>query len=231
MSLQSLPSYLRPREKARRQGLASLSDAELLALLLRTGSIHHDVLETAHHLLEHVNGLHGFLHVSEHQLMAIPGIHAIKALELQGLIELHRRLARVAQGESIRIETPSHVFALLQAECQGLHQETFFGLFLNARRQLISYKALFTGTLNSTMVHPRDLFREAIARNSAYVVIAHNHPSGDITPSDADKHLTKRMVDIGIELAIPVLDHVIIGHDRYRSLLHQTNDEMLTINR
>lgn len=231
MSLHSLPSYLRPREKARRQGLASLSDAELIALLLRTGSIHHDVLDTAQHLLDRVNGLHGFLHVSEHQLLTIPGIHTIKAMELLGLIELHRRLSRVSQGESIRIETPSHVFALLHSECQGLHQETFYGVFLNACRQLIGYKALFTGTLNGTLVHPRDLFREAISRNSAYVVIAHNHPSGDVTPSEADRHLTKRLVDIGIELAIPVLDHVIIGHDRYHSLLHQTHDEMLPLTR
>lgn len=227
MSLKSIPSFLRPREKARRLGLASLSDVELLALLLRTGSVHHDALETAAHLLDTVQGLHGFLHVNEQQLMDIPGIHAVKALELQALIELHRRLSRVAQGDSIRIETPAHVFSLLQSECQGLHQETFYGLFLNARRQLIAYKALFTGTLNGTLVHPRDLFREAISRNSAYVVIAHNHPSGDVTPSEADRTLTKRLVDLGIELAIPVLDHVIIGHDRFYSLIHSHNDEML----
>lgn len=226
VSIKNVPMHLRPREKAHRLGCGSLNDEELLALILKTGTAQHDVLAVAHHLLNHVQGLGGLLHATEKELCEVPGIHRAKAMEILAMLELHRRIARTSIGDAVRIETPAHVYAILHSECRGLKQETLFGLFLNAKRQLIAYKSLFTGTLNGSLVHPRDLFREAIARNSAFVIIAHNHPSGDVTPSLADRQVTKRLMDLGIELAIPVLDHVIIGHDQFYSLVHEKDDEM-----
>lgn len=219
MGIDHIPKHLRPREKAQRLGFATLSDTEIIALFLGTGTQKHHVMEVAENLLKSLNGVQGLLHATIHQLKQIEGIHTAKATELLALAELHRRIARTSINEIARIETPQEVYQLLVPECIGLTQEVFFGIFLNARHQLIAYKSLFTGTVNGAMVHPRDLFREAIARNAASIIIAHNHPTGDTTPSDADRHLTERLLSLGKELAIPVLDHVIIGADKYYSFV------------
>ena len=217
MSIIHIPKHLRPREKAHRLGFSALSDAELLAIFLGTGTKKMNVLEMSEHVLNQINGVQGLLRSSISQLCQIEGINTAKATELLAISELYRRIARSSYPEIERIETTKQVHALLAPECIDMKQECFFGIFLNARHQLIAYKVLFTGTVNGAMVHPRDIFREAISRNASSIIIAHNHPTGDVTPSDADRQLTRRLIQLGKELALPILDHVIIGIDTFYS--------------
>ncbi|WP_010498624.1 RadC family protein [Paenibacillus elgii] len=218
MTLRDVPSEDRPRERMMLYGAQALSNAELLAILLRTGTYQESAVHVAQRLLLECGGLRMLTDMSMEQLTEIKGIGEAKALQIQAGIELGRRLARSTMNETVTIRSPQDVAALLMEDLRYLQKEHFVCLFLNTKNHVIGQETLSMGSLNASIVHPREVFRAAIKRSSASIVCAHNHPSGDPTPSPEDVEITKRLVQAGEIVGIDVLDHIVIGDKRYVSL-------------
>lgn len=218
---QLVPKYERPRERLLLNGTASLSDAELLAVLLRTGYERENALGLAHRLLSTFGDLHGISQASHEELLKIKGIGPVKAAEIRAAFELGRRSAqnRAVYRSSIRL--PRDVADLMMPEMRHLTQEHFVCLYLNTKNQVMGKQTVFVGSLDASIVHPREVFREAIKRSSASIICLHNHPSGDPTPSREDIAVTKTLQQAGDLIGISLLDHVIIGDGRYISLKEQ----------
>nr|WP_272949962.1 DNA repair protein RadC [Brevibacillus laterosporus] len=221
MKLKNVPTYERPRERLLRQGSAALSDVELLAILLRTGTEKDSVQGVAQRLLAVFGDLQQLATASHEELTDISGIGPVKAVEIQAALELGRRSALKVRDIRISIRLPRDVAEYMMPEMAGLVQEHFVCLFLNTKNQVIGKKTVFVGSLDSSIVHPRDIYREAIKRSSASIICLHNHPSGDPAPSKEDINVTKILLQAGDLVGIPLLDHVIIGDGRYVSLKEQ----------
>ncbi|RUS47651.1 DNA repair protein RadC [Cohnella sp. AR92] len=217
-TMRELPADDRPRERMQRHGSESLSHAELLAILLRTGTRNESAVHLAQRILNDCGGLRRFAERSWEELTHIRGIGPAKALQLQASIELGRRVARSRLPEMPRISRPQDAADLLMEELRHYREEHFVCLFLNTKNQVIGRQTLSIGSLNASIVHPREVFRAAIRRSSASILCAHNHPSGDPTPSPEDIQLTKRLAEAGQLLGIELLDHLVIGDNRYISL-------------
>lgn len=214
-----LPGKIRPRELAMEQGVEHVSDEILLAILLRTGGRRgQSVLDLARRLLRaHHYSLDLLADASVEELVALAdGIGPVKALELRAALELGRRAAAAAPPEQWPlIREPSPVVTLLGPEAETLQQEVFWILPLNVKYRLLRSPIPITrGLLNASLVHPREVFREAIRATAAAVILAHNHPSGDPRPSTEDLQITRRLVEVGRVVGIPVLDHIILGGRR-----------------
>jgi DNA repair protein RadC len=216
--LRELPADERPRERMQRQGPAALSHAELLAILLRTGTRNESAVRLAERILNECGGLRRFAERSWDELTHIRGIGPVKALQLQASIELGRRVARSRLPETVRITRPQDAADLLMEEMRHLREEHFVCLFLNTKNQVIGRQTLSIGSLNASVVHPREVYRAAIRRSSASILCAHNHPSGDPTPSSEDIQLTRRLAEAGELIGIELLDHLVIGDNRFISL-------------
>ncbi|RYZ12535.1 MAG: JAB domain-containing protein [Comamonadaceae bacterium] len=212
MSIQHLPSQIRPREKLLAQGPLALADAELLALLLRTGIAGKNVLQLAQELLDAFGGLAGLLHAGLDDLRRIKGLGGnAKRAELMAVMELSRR----AMGERLKARevffSPNEVAHYLQLHLGAHRHEVFGALFLDAQHRLIAFEELFHGTLTQTSVYPREVVVRALHHHAAAVVLAHNHPSGEVEPSRADHLLTQTLkAALGL-IDVRVLDHVIVG--------------------
>lgn len=217
-TLRDVPNEERPRERMIQYGAQALSNAELLAILLRTGTFQESAVHVAQRLLRESGGLRNLTDMSIEQFTEIKGIGAAKALQIQAGIELGRRLARSAMNETVTIRSPQDVASLLMEDMRYLQKEHFVCLFLNTKNHVIGQETLSMGSLNASIVHPREVFRAAIKRSSASIVCAHNHPSGDPTPSPEDVQITKRLVQAGDIVGIDVLDHIVIGDQRFASL-------------
>lgn len=216
--LRDVPNEERPRERMRQFGAHALSNAELLAILLRTGTVSESAVRLAQRLLQESGGLRNLVDMSFEQLTSIKGIGMAKALQIQAGIELGRRLARARLGEAITIRSPQDVSELLMEELRYLQKEHFVCLFLNTKNQVLGQETLSMGSLNASIVHPREVFRSAIKRSSAAIICVHNHPSGDPTPSPEDVDITLRLKEAGAIIGIEILDHVIIGDQKFVSL-------------
>ena len=220
LGIKEIPQAQRPRERWLAVGAAGVSDAELLAILLRTGYARGEsALDVAQALLFRLgeDGVRRLEGMSVEELSRVPGIGRIKALEIKAAVELGRRVLSSRQpGASI--QGPQDVAAILQPEMSSLPQEEFRALLLNTRHRLITTIGVSRGTLDSSPAAPREVFREAVARAAAAVIVAHNHPSGEPEPSPDDIAVTKRLVSAGSLLGIDVLDHLIIGDNCYVSL-------------
>lgn len=217
-TLTQVPNTELPRERMINHGLEALSNVELIAILLRTGSSGESVMNLAQRVLGYVGGIRMFLDISLEELTKIKGIGTAKAVQLLAGIELGRRIARSTPEERWTIRSPEDVAKLMMEELRHLTQEKFVCLFLNTKNQVLAQHTIFIGSLNSSVVHPREVFKEAIRRSSASVICLHNHPSGDPTPSPEDIAVTKRLIQAGQIVGIDVLDHVIIGDGRFYSL-------------
>lgn len=218
MSIKSLPPALRPREKLLRQGPRTLADAELLAVLLRTGHAGQDVLGLSQSLLDQAGGLCGLLRLQPGQLQGLPGLGPARRAELGAVVELARRsLGQELQARPV-FDSPERVREFLQLEIAHREQEVFMGLFLDAQHALIEAEELFRGTLNQTSVYPREVVKRALALNAAAVVLAHNHPSGCAEPSKADAHLTRVLREALALVDVRVLDHFVVTRRAVTSL-------------
>lgn len=214
------PLELRPRERLIQGSPQDLSNSELLAILLQTGTVLHDVTDLAAIVLTHTGGLEGLLHQSMRSLCEVKGIGPSKACMLLAAIELGRRLALVqSQQEKRRITTSASAAWFIRTQIRNSEQESFHALYLDAKHSLIAAKELFVGTANSANVHPRDIFREAVRLNAVALIIGHNHPSGDLTPSTSDLKLTKRLCQAAELLGITLLDHIIVADPRSEAYL------------
>nr|WP_328797287.1 DNA repair protein RadC [Lysinibacillus sphaericus] len=208
----------RPRERLMRQGAESLSNQELIAILLRTGTKEESVLVLANRVLTVFERLHYLKHATIEEMVAIKGIGEVKAIQLLAAIELGRRLAQKQNDEKFTIRSPQDAAAYLMPDMTSLNQEHFVVLFLNIKNQIIHRQTIFIGSLNASIVHPREIFREAVKRSAASIICAHNHPSGVPTPSEEDIEVTKRIEEAGYIMGIELIDHVIIGDHQFISL-------------
>ncbi|HLR11564.1 MAG TPA: DNA repair protein RadC [Sporosarcina sp.] len=208
----------RPRERLIRQGAESLSNQELIAILLRTGTRKESVLALANRLLKSVDKIQDLQHVTLEECMAVNGIGRAKAVQVLAAVELGKRMHRKSSIERYVIRSPEDAANYLMTDMSTLQQEHFVALFLNVKNEVIHKETIFIGSLNASIVHPRELFREAVKRSAASIICAHNHPSGNPAPSQEDINVTKRLVDAGEMMGIDVLDHLIIGDHRFISL-------------
>ncbi|MFN2351007.1 MAG: DNA repair protein RadC [Kiritimatiellia bacterium] len=209
--LHDLPPNQRPRELLERFGVAAVQDEVLLAIILRSGISGANVLELARKLLQDYGSLTEMAAASERDLRR-PGIGPVKAQILKAALELGRRLSEETITATPYIRTPANAAALLRPRAQGLKHETFWVLLLNSKNRLQGKPLdISRGLLDASLVHPREVFRSAIREASAAVILAHNHPSGDPSPSPEDLRITRQLVDAGRLLSIRVLDHIILG--------------------
>ncbi|MGZ7440625.1 RadC family protein [Paenibacillus sp. TH7-28] len=219
--LRDLPLEERPRERMMEFGPGALSNAELLAILLRTGTRSESAIHMAQRVLSEIGGIRGLIDLSLDEMVQIRGIGPAKAIELKAGIELGRRLAKSRLPESETVRSPQVVAELLMEQMRYLQKEHFVCLFLNTKNHIIAQETLSIGSLNASIVHPREVFRAAIKCSSASVVCAHNHPSGDPTPSAEDIRMTSRLCEAGEIVGIDVLDHIVIGDGKFVSLKEQ----------
>ncbi|MFD0871228.1 DNA repair protein RadC [Chlamydia abortus] len=218
MTLREIPHEDRPRERMQQYGAQALSNAELLAILLRTGTYRESAVQLAQRILQEAGSLRGLVGMSIDEMMETKGIGLAKALQLKAGIELGRRLAASSLQETVTIRSPQDVYSLLSEDLRYLQKEHFVCLFLNTKNHVLAQETLSIGTLNASLVHPREVFLAAIRRSSASIICVHNHPSGDPTPSPEDIQMTRRLAEAGQIIGIDVLDHVIIGDRGYISL-------------
>ncbi|MEI6390711.1 MAG: DNA repair protein RadC [Verrucomicrobiota bacterium] len=211
MRLKDQPASERPRERLVAQGADALSHAELIGILLRTGLKGANAVEIGRQLLQKHGSLQALAQASVDDLQTVKGIGRDKAVTLVAAFTLARKMARELQGESPMLDTPEAVANLLREDNRLRRVETFQILLLNTRRRLIRLAEISDGTLDTLLVHPREVFEKAISAGAAAIVLAHNHPSGDPTPSEADIKVTRDLIRAGQLLKIEVLDHVIIG--------------------
>jgi len=217
--MKAVAPHDRPREKLERLGAAALGDNELLALVLGTGSRDRDVLALANRLIEHAGGLHGFTRADVGTLRGVDGIGRARAAQVLAAVELGRRTLVRAGRERPRLNSPRELAAHL-LPLYGAHAVEQFGIvMLDTKHRVIRTKIVAVGSLDTTVVHPREVFREATAASAAAIVLFHNHPSGDPTPSTDDLVLTTRLVNAGDVMGIEVVDHLILADQRYYSLV------------
>lgn len=209
----------RPREKLERHGAAALGDNELLAIVLGSGSRELDALSVANRLLQRAGGLHGLTRSIAADLRQVPGIGHVRATQVLAAVELGRRSLLRGSAERPRLSTPGELAAHLLPQYGAASVEQFGVVLLDTKHRVIRTKVISIGSLDTTVVHPREVFREAASASAAAIVLFHNHPSGDPTPSGDDLVLTTRMVDAGDIMGIEVLDHLILADQRYFSLV------------
>lgn len=197
-------------------GIHSLANRELLALIIRSGNKNNNVLEIADRILVLYDGLNNFVKMEMEDLVSIKGIKENKALELMACVELSKRLA-YQKFKNSEIGSFKNQIDWLQQVLGSEKNEHFLALFLDTKNRMMSYETIFVGTLDKSIVHPREIFKEAVRRSASKIVIAHNHPSNDCTPSLSDIQTTDRMREAGEVMGIPVVDHIIVGHGSYFS--------------
>lgn len=220
LMLKDLPNDERPREKLLTRGVQSLSNAELLAILLRTGTKEDSVMRVAEKLLSEyqANGLASIANLSPRDFSKIKGIGMVKAITVIAAMELGKRLATNPTNERYVIRSPRDVADYMMARLRYENKEYFISMLLNTKNQVLASPTISIGSLNASIVHPREIFREAIHYAAASIILIHNHPSGDPNPSKEDLFVTEKLMKAGTLMDIAVLDHVIIGDNKYISL-------------
>lgn len=217
MPITDWPEAERPREKLLARGAPALSDAELLALFIRTGLRGRTALDLARDWLGHFGSLRGFLEAGPDALTALPGLGPAKYAELQAALELGQRHLATTLERSDVMSSPEATRQFLSRRLRGLRREVFAVLFLDSQHRLIACEEMFQGTLDSCSVHPRQVVERALALNAAAVILAHNHPSGVAEPSAADRHITDRLRQALDLVEVRVLDHLVVGEGRAAS--------------
>lgn len=218
MSLKRLPAEARPRERLAALGPGALSSSELLALIVGSGTRGASATALGERALSHFTGLAALGEADVRALASLPGWGPARASAVAAAFELGRRASREGQGERPRLDSPERAYAWLAPAIAHRDREVCVALVLDTKHRLVASELVATGTVTETLFHPREVFKPAIAHSGAGLLVAHNHPSGDPTPSRADLALTERLLACGAVLGIPLVDHVIVGKGRYVSL-------------
>ena len=225
LTIKEIPKEERPREKLLKYGSNNLSNSELLSIVLKTGTKGSNVTELANNLLNKLNHFVDLKDINKERLISIKGIGEAKAIELLATIELGKRLfitpdynaKTIYNNSKIIYSDNKHLFI-------GKKQEYFYCIYLNTKKEVIERKLLFMGTVNQSLVHPREIFKEAYLLSSASIICMHNHPSGDPKPSIDDIMLTNSLIEIGKLQQIPVIDHIIFGNNQYYSFYEESKN-------
>ncbi len=215
--VKELPLSERPREKAIKFGIDTLSNRELLAIIIRSGIKGHSSLDIADNILKYADGINKLINLNLNELMKIKGIKEAKAIELLACFELIKRISFVNVETLKNIDNPHLVHEWLIIKIGGIKQECFYVIFMNVKNHIIGFKKVFQGTLNASLVHPREIFKEAILKSASKIIVAHNHPSSDLTPSPADIEVTKQLKNAGDLIGIKLIDHLIVNDYNYFS--------------
>ena len=219
VKIKKIPINDRPRERLINFGASSLSNEELLSILLNSGTKNLSVKNLASIILSKTNNLKDLDKLSYHDLINIKGVGSAKASIVLSFLELSKRINMEENKiNNIKLNDPSKVFDYFKYRINK-DQEEFYCIYLDAKKKVISYKLLFVGTVNHSMVHPRDIFKEAYKLNAAFIICVHNHPSGDVHPSLDDINVTKRIFEIGNLMGIKLVDHIIVSEINYYSFL------------
>ena len=218
MEQQKLPVSSLPRERLLDFGVEALSNQELLAIVLRTGSRPYNVMEVAGMILAAFPSLYDLKDASLSELQSIRGVGRIRAIEITAMMELGSRIHRSRQPKYGKVFSSYDLAQQLIDEMKDFQQEHLVCLYLNTKNEVIYRKTLFIGSLNQSIAHPREIFKEAVRYSAARIICAHNHPSEDPAPSENDRVFTKRLKKCGEMMGIELLDHLIIGNEKYISL-------------
>lgn len=216
--IRETPEDCLPRERLEEVGEKALSNQELLAILLRTGSKNKNVMDVAASFLNHFDHLYELKNATINEMMMIKGIGRIKAIELRAAFEFGYRIQKSTQEKLGKISSSYQVAQKLIIDMKDYQQEHLICLYLNTKNEVIKRETLFIGSLNQSIAHPREIFRGAVKYSAARIILAHNHPSGNPTPSENDIQFTKRVEKCGELMGIDVLDHIIIGQKIYISM-------------
>ena len=220
-SIKEWPENERPRERLLRQGAATMTEAQLIAIILRTGAGGRSALDLAMELLDTFGSLRNLEQASPGEISAIRGIGTAKAAQLKAAAELGKRMFGAATPKGPSFATGRDVHAFMFPKVQGLMKEVFYCLMLDVKNRLIREARISEGTLSASLVHPREAFRDAIKEAAASVIFVHNHPSGDHTPSREDILITEKLAAAGDTVGIKVLDHIIVADHGYTSMLEK----------
>lgn len=218
VKIMDLPQNERPRERLFRYGSEVLSNSELLAIILGSGTKKENIISLSSRIIKDNGGLNGIFNSNLEDLMNIKGIGKAKSAKIFAVVELAKRFKSYRDGDDYKICNPGDAAMLVMEEMKGLKQEYFKVIMLNTKNIVIGIRDVFIGSLNSALVHPREVFYYAIKKNSASIIVCHNHPSGDPSPSNEDINITHRLKECGELLGIHLLDHLIIGNEIYVSL-------------
>ncbi|HBG22290.1 MAG: DNA repair protein RadC [Syntrophaceticus sp.] len=217
LTIKNMPEDLRPRERLKKAGSAALSTAELLAIILRTGVKEESAIQLAHRILLEPRGLRFLTEAAFDELCQIKGVGLAKAAQIKASLELGKRLACLEPDLKPAIHNPDEAGSLVMEEMCYLDREHFRVMLLNTKNRVLGLETVSIGSLNASLVHPREVFKNAIQRSAAAIILIHNHPSGDPSPSPEDLEITVRLCEAGRLLGIEILDHIIIGDHVYAS--------------
>ena len=218
LRIKELPPSEQPRERLRDYGAAALSDAELLAILIRVGVAGTNVVQLAQQLLVERGGWPGLMRADYHDLCDRHGMGEAKTAALKAALEIGRRLVLTQHEQRFQIKSPTDAAQLLMLEMGHLDQEHLRTVLLDTKNRVQDVSTVYVGSLNASLIRVGEIFKEALKRNSAALIVAHNHPSGDPTPSPEDVLVTRQIVDAGKLLDVDVLDHLVIGQGRWTSM-------------
>jgi len=214
--IKEIPKKERPRERLKEVGVENLSDKELISIILKTGTKEKNVSDLALELLNKYS-LSDLKNITINNLIKIKGVGEVKAIELISSIELGKRIFLKEKTKKKELTTPEEIYKYTKYLFHSKKQEYFYALYFNSKQQLLSTKLLFIGTINQSITHPREVFKEAYLLSASSIICLHNHPSNDTNPSKADISFTKALIEIGKIQNIPILDHIIVGDDNYYS--------------
>ena len=223
LKIKDIPKNERPRERLIKYGVENLSNEELLSIIIKAGTKDYSVKAISQILLNEIKDIKNLKDITLNKLTNIKGIGKVKAIELLASIELGKRVFEEEKKTQIKLNNSSLIYEYFKDKLKNEKQENFYAIYLDSKSNLISYKLLFKGTLNSSCVHPREIFKYAHLESAYSIIVIHNHPSGDPTPSKEDEKTTKSLIEIGKLMSIPVVDHIIFGKNKYFSFYEYLN--------
>lgn len=224
MNLKTLPEEEKPRERLIKYGKGNISTNELIEIILKSGTRNKGIKEISHNILSSVNNINELKTAEISTLEKIEGMSKIKAIELIAAIELGRRVYEDNKYQNlVKLTSPATIIDYFHTEYKDKKQEIFTVLYLDNQKNYLDKKELFKGTVNYSLVHPREIFKEAYLLSASYIVCIHNHPSGDATPSKNDIELTRKIKELGILHGITLMDHIVIGDNNYYSFYEDNN--------
>ena len=213
--IKDIPKEERPRERAIKYGVGNLSNEELISIILKTGTKNISVKDLSSKILSSIKKISDLKDMTLNSLTKINGIGTVKAIELLVSLELGKRVYYVVNKDKIKLNNSKIIYEYFKDIFMGETQENFYAIYLDSKSKLLSYKLLFRGTLNTSCVHPREVFKYAFLESAYSIIVMHNHPSGDSTPSPQDEEVTSSLFKIGSLVGIPVVDHIVFGKDNY----------------
>lgn len=224
MKLKKLPNEEKPRERLLKYGKENISINELIEIVLKSGTKKNGIKEISHNIMSSVNNINELKDMEVNTLMNIEGMSKVKAIELVAAIELGRRVYEDdSYKEMVVLTNPNTIINYFHSLFKGKKQEYFYVIYLDNQKKYIDKKLLFKGTVNYSLVHPREIFKEAYLLSSSYIICIHNHPSGDASPSNNDIEITRKIKEISNIHGIGFIDHIIIGDNNYYSFYEDNN--------